>query len=221
MSTAFRHSTIWRLGALFGTARNRRGKMGRATLTAVVVAIVLAALLSIPGPGGTNLANAAVQRVKSLIEIMQQRSPGKRTTAHLAMTKHKKVALHERALPKVRRRPPVAMAAMPSFPAELPPALVDLLAPPVPVQMASLAAMPVGPFAEQPIFPFLASESPGGLILPPGQTGTTTPPAVTPPPIVPPVNAVPEPATWAMMLLGFGMIGWTLRRRRYREQTAA
>ena len=28
------------------------------------------------------------------------------------------------------------------------------------------------------------------------------------------VAAVPEPATWSMMLLGFGAIGWQLRRRR-------
>jgi hypothetical protein len=27
------------------------------------------------------------------------------------------------------------------------------------------------------------------------------------------VSAVPEPGTWAMMLLGFGAIGWSLRRR--------
>ena len=27
-------------------------------------------------------------------------------------------------------------------------------------------------------------------------------------------DAVPEPATWGMMLLGFGAIGWQLRRRR-------
>ena len=26
--------------------------------------------------------------------------------------------------------------------------------------------------------------------------------------------AVPEPATWALMLLGFGAVGWQLRRRR-------
>jgi len=28
------------------------------------------------------------------------------------------------------------------------------------------------------------------------------------------VAAVPEPATWAMMLLGFGAIGFTMRRRK-------
>jgi hypothetical protein len=28
------------------------------------------------------------------------------------------------------------------------------------------------------------------------------------------ISAVPEPATWAMFLLGFGAIGWTLRSRR-------
>ena len=29
-----------------------------------------------------------------------------------------------------------------------------------------------------------------------------------------PTAAVPEPATWAMMLLGFGAIGFGMRRRR-------
>jgi len=31
--------------------------------------------------------------------------------------------------------------------------------------------------------------------------------------------AVPEPATWAMMLLGFGSVGFAMRRRRYIELT--
>jgi hypothetical protein len=28
------------------------------------------------------------------------------------------------------------------------------------------------------------------------------------------VSPVPEPATWVMMIVGVGMIGWQLRRRR-------
>ncbi len=31
------------------------------------------------------------------------------------------------------------------------------------------------------------------------------------------LNSVPEPATWAMMLMGFGAIGFTMRRRKYAE----
>jgi hypothetical protein len=29
------------------------------------------------------------------------------------------------------------------------------------------------------------------------------------------LSAVPEPSTWAMMLLGFGAVGWSMRRRSY------
>jgi hypothetical protein len=36
----------------------------------------------------------------------------------------------------------------------------------------------------------------------------------------PPGNAVPEPATWAMMIMGFGGIGAALRRRRFLGATA-
>lgn len=35
-----------------------------------------------------------------------------------------------------------------------------------------------------------------------------------PPPSPPPFSAVPEPSTWAMLLLGFGLIGAGMRRRR-------
>ena len=32
--------------------------------------------------------------------------------------------------------------------------------------------------------------------------------------IIPGADVVPEPSTWAMMLLGFGAVGYTMRRRR-------
>jgi hypothetical protein len=34
-------------------------------------------------------------------------------------------------------------------------------------------------------------------------------------------QAVPEPETWLMMLMGFGLIGWTIRRQRFQSATAA
>lgn len=34
--------------------------------------------------------------------------------------------------------------------------------------------------------------------------------------VTPPAPAVPEPATWVMMLSGFGLVGLVLRRRKYR-----
>ncbi|MEO6256998.1 MAG: PEPxxWA-CTERM sorting domain-containing protein, partial [Sphingomicrobium sp.] len=40
------------------------------------------------------------------------------------------------------------------------------------------------------------------------------PPPVNPPPPPPPGPAVPEPATWLMLTIGFGALGGVLRRRR-------
>jgi len=41
-----------------------------------------------------------------------------------------------------------------------------------------------------------------------------TPPVVVDPPITDNPSPVPEPATWLMMIAGFGLVGWSLRRRR-------
>ncbi len=68
----------------------------------------------------------------------------------------------------------------------------------------------------------------GGIIFGPpggggGSPGTGAPPDAGPtnppplPPTAPPVSAVPEPGTWMMMLLGFGFIGFSMRRRRPAE----
>ena len=53
--------------------------------------------------------------------------------------------------------------------------------------------------------PVLATGSGGRAVIIGGSGGTIT---------APPPGAVPEPATWAMMLLGFGMVGTAMRRSR-------
>ncbi|MCW5761335.1 MAG: PEPxxWA-CTERM sorting domain-containing protein [Phenylobacterium sp.] len=40
------------------------------------------------------------------------------------------------------------------------------------------------------------------------------PPPVDPPPVDPPISAAPEPAAWALMILGFAACGAAVRRRR-------
>lgn len=52
-----------------------------------------------------------------------------------------------------------------------------------------------------------------------GGSITNPAPPVTPP--APPVGVVPEPATWAFMILGFGLIGSALRRAGRRVWSAA
>jgi hypothetical protein len=185
----------------------------------VVLLLAIAALMPVPSLGGASVAVAAIQRAKSFVELMHQRSPGKRLVGHLVKTKHKRLAKrHERALPKIRKPLPEIAAIPPMGP--LPPALVDLVAPPVPVQMASLEAIPIGPFQSPlPGAPGLFIPPPGGFVLPPSETPGGPPPVIPPP--GPPPPPVPEPATWGMMLLGFGLIGFSLRRRPGREQTAA
>jgi hypothetical protein len=51
----------------------------------------------------------------------------------------------------------------------------------------------------------------GGIFFPPGTGGGGGGGGVVPNP--PTIVPVPEPATWAMMILGFGMIGAMMRRR--------
>jgi hypothetical protein len=214
MGRAFRH-IAGRSNELRRSVVRRRSLEFAGVLVAFLLAI--AVTMPIPSLGGASVAVAAVQQAKSFIELMHQRSPGNRLVAHLAQTKHKKLALHERALPKIRKQPP-EMAGMAPLPAVLPPALVDLFAPPAPMEMASLEGMPLGPLQAPLIAPpgfFLPPG--GGFIVPPTET-PTSPPIVTPPIVA---QAVPEPRTWAMMLLGFSLLGWSLRRGPHREQTAA
>lgn len=60
------------------------------------------------------------------------------------------------------------------------------------------------------IFGFNAAGQRVSLFSVTGSDGTVLPAA-----LAPPVSAVPEPATWAMMITGFGIVGGALRRRNH------
>jgi len=148
--------------------------------------------------------------VETVAAMLADRSPGARPESALANLKHKRqAALHERGLPKIRAPygPPTAYEA--------------LATPPI---------APIAPLPQAPLFATIAGLPPvvppgngGGAGGPPilsnipgpGGGGGFSPPGVLATPQAPPTlaEAVPEPASWAMMLLGFALMGRALRRR--------
>jgi PEP-CTERM motif len=159
------------------------------------------------GVSGSDVVHAAENGAQSLSDLLGQRSPGARTAARLTKTKK------ARALAKVRQAPagpsPVELAKILLAPPEHLP--VDLGKP-----MALLEVAP--PPFETIIGPpgGIVGSPPGGGGSPPGGVGGLPPGGG--PPLVrqpdSPTSAVPEPGTWATMLLGFGLLGWRMRRER-------
>jgi hypothetical protein len=190
------------------------------------LAVLVAVPLSITAYLGIGSSIPGLDAAKSLMALLEDRSPGDRTAAELTKTK-KKAAPEQRALGKVSK---------PDKP-ETPSEFVEALAPPPP----ALSDLPSFPVAVAGLGPLLDVPKPppggGGIITtaaPPGGGGggdddddDDTPPDNPPPdnpPVTPPDNppppVVPEPGTWATMLLGFGMTGLMIRRRRRRNGTA-
>jgi hypothetical protein len=198
-------------------------RTSRGALTAAIVLVVLAFGLAMgvysssgnaaSGAVVSRLAQAAVDQVNSVASIFSGRSPGQRARGTLTNLKHKRsVALHERALPKIRPAPPASPLATILAPPPVAPAVVP---PPVAPLYSAVTKGPVGvPVAQSvpTIFPAMSPPPGGGFIVPPiiGQVTPPVSPTVTPPP--PQAPAVPEPSSWMMMLVGFGFIGWMLRR---------
>jgi hypothetical protein len=163
-------------------------------------------VFSLASFGGADLAEAAVSRAKSLIDLLDQRSPGARTEAELTKTKHAKEALADRERAVVPKN--LAEVLAPPVPA-LVPVDIDTAAP-----ITELAlALPPGIILAPPTGGIVTPPG-GGVITPPGGGGHTPPPPGpphTPPPGPPPL---PEPGTWMTMILGFGVVGWLLRREK-------
>lgn len=171
--------------------------------------------------------NSGIRSVQTVAAMLAERSPGERPEGALANLKPKReAALHARALPKIRAPSPTpyeTLAGPPPTPPAPPEApLYNMVAGGPQAVVPPTAAvvtpgMPGGPPVLSNIpTPGGGGGGGGGVFSPPVVTATpetpTTPLTPTPPS---PPSAVPEPATWGLMLLGFALIGRALRRRRY------
>jgi hypothetical protein len=186
-------------------ARRRRSAAIAALLA---VSLAGAGTWSICALTGADMVQAAVTQARSLADLLGQRSPGERTVALLTKTRHAKpLALqHHIAAPAVKKQPVLAPKVNMTDIGRL------LEAPPPPEFGRPLApvALLTPPSVGEIVVPPSGSPPPGGS--PPGGG----PPPVsnpTPPPNIIVPSAVPEPGTWATMLLGFALVGWRVRRR--------
>lgn len=170
------------------------------------LALALSAAVGVAGLTGTDLADAAATRARSIMDLMDQRSPGARTTAELTKTKARHRVLPERdaAAPSLPDNLAHILAPVPTvLPVDLgPPAIPELTLLTAPLPPAFFAPPPGGGVGA-------CCGGGGGGGSGGGGGGTDSPPEV---PHVPP--PVPEPGTWMTMLLGFGLMGWLLRRER-------
>jgi hypothetical protein len=182
------------------------------------IAFLTAAVLASAGASTLMFSGVTPQirgKAADLLAMMHDRSPGARAPGAKS-NKHKQVALAA-ATPKRQSKvlPTAVPAATPA--AAAPPAAGA--ATPIPAAIAPLAAVPAA------VIPAAASS--GGFFIPPlilpggGGGGLILTPSANPPPVTPPppVPGVPEPSTWAMMIMGFMFIGGLLRRRQRQDES--
>lgn len=194
-------------------AAMRRRRRRNIALTAFLsAALAGAGILAVGGVTGNDMVHAAVSHARSLAELLDQRSPGDRTEAQLTKTKYERALAKQRLAPRSRERLPVSSASPVKNDI---PQLAELLAGPGPIALVE----EVHPFPEiatssPPSLGLIVGSPPSTVVTPPGGGGEV--PQVTPPftrELVP-TSPLPEPGTWAMMLLGFALIGWRARRER-------
>ena len=195
-----------------------------------LVAVGAAAALSLATFSNPRFAHAVsdrlgegLQGMKTVAAMLAERSPGARLEGALASLKHKRQAvLHERALPKVRGPYPgyEALAGPPPGPPVAPPLELPLY---TAVAGAPIPLIPpIGNSGGPPVLyniPLPGGGGGGGAFLAPIAQSTPEVPTVPVTPVT--QSAVPEPSTWTMMILGFGLIGRMLGRRRAARTTSS
>jgi len=178
-------------------------------------------------PDGQLLAKSSIAAFAAALRdpmaLFAARSPGARGAGATYQTKPAysvpATGPIERVLSSARQRPGAVAPADPALAGVFP----DAALPTGNAQSGmaggtSGSGLPVDP-------PIAGGGGPGYLPLPTFGSGSgggggfflpNLPPEVTPssPPSLPPVGAVPEPSTWALFILGFGLVGAALRHGR-------
>ncbi len=149
-------------------------------------------------------ADATPEPALSWEDILAARSPGERGHVHLiTKVRPSPVRLAKAARP-VGEPLPVGEEAV---------LTIDEIALPIePIETADIDFFEITqpqPIVVAPVSPSVVSFTPATSIVPPFS------------PVLPPSGgAVPEPATWAMMLIGLGAVAQAMRRRVARAATA-
>jgi hypothetical protein len=184
--------------------RRRRWKR-TLLLTTLFVCLFFVAVAERGGPAISKIRKDGI--VATLLDPMSLfagRSPGERGEGALLPTKLAKAGPEERVLSEVRDRDP-GIGDPPAEPGFLPDAALPgsraADAPP-----GGPAGEPFAPFGT----PFGNPGDPGPSFIPGGPGGS---PPFTPPPGGGIASGIPEPGTWAVMILGFFAVGWVMRRR--------
>lgn len=163
-----------------------------------------------PGQAGQGRFGSLTTLGSEALSALESRSPGLRIGGVALKGKGKRA----RALPKQRlaRTSPAAVA-----PTER--ALGKIFPPPelafnqAPLGLPLVTVPSVGTFSTPgPGGGSFVPVPPGNIIIgsnPPPPGGNPPPPGGNPPPVL----SVPEPGTWLMMIVGFGLIGAALRRK--------
>ena len=156
-----------------------------------------------------------VHGFETVAAMLAERSPGQRPKGALANLKHKKAVVEAAVAPVAQHGIPAVAGLMgaPAAPAIISP---PVAAPPLYNMVAGAPAAPIVPASSAagggpPILsgiPLPGAGVGGGVVAPPPVVTQVVPP----PPTV--TTAVPEPASWVMMLAGFAMLGGALRRQR-------
>ena len=200
----------------FRARRERKRRRSVLLATGAAAAALIGFEFSVASFGGMSIAEAATNQTKSLLDLLDERSPGERTAGELTKTKS---ALADEERPTIVPKNLAEVLAPPALEV----ASADIGTPPA--ALPTVPPSPPGAFLLPPPGGGVGGNPPpgGGVIVPPGGGGNPPPgPPNQPPgppdqPPGPPDQPppLPEPGTWMTMILGFGIVGWKMRRNRH------